>query len=620
MRKSIVKIMSVVLMTLLFVSCSTSKDREQWTEDEAWAWQEKVGVIKGFNEPYQAYPGQTQLEILQKAKSLGFNSVRKWIGGNTSEEIIANLQKIIDDATQCGMTVSPVLPYAANKYHRARRDNDTTFMADIEAVIRPVLRHFANNEHIVFWDLWNEPRFEDNENTYAQMDVIEQMVYWAREENVQQPITSSIIWATINLDNQALKRTTEVAAMMDIHNFHSYDCALHFGKNIYETLEYIKSISDRPMVATEALTRVNGSGIARSFDAFSKYKVNFYIWGMFNNDRNWESRWDRSTYDPYEPMFHNILYSDGDAVDARELDIIREYRFAEPGEELYPGLEVTDRMSHERVWKWMVTGPIKGKNMSADANLAALPSEYNTIRIKVNYADWKKDENQFFARMENALAKAAQAGATVMPCLLTDDDANEPAEELGKYVGAVIYKYYSDARIKAWELYHHPGEKIQDTQLLSNLVTTVFRYARNEYANQPLTMTPVVDVQPFAPDFDPQKAMIHGRTAGWDRLQYSGGSTADLVYKIWSLSDVLSFSSKMSAPQTAWLMSICYKFGRPIFCTEWLAPTTADVDATLERFAMSHVFWFTSQSLPTNKVSQFEFLPINTQRQITEGM
>lgn len=616
----IFKVAAISLVAFVLVGCTVSQGREQWTEEEAWAWYERVGVIKGFNAPYPAYPGQTQLEILQKAQSLGFNSVRQWIGGTTSEEMIAELQAIIDDAVKCNMTVSPVLAYPANVYHRARRDDDSTFMKKIESEIRPVLRYFADNEHIIFWDLWNEPRFEDNENTYAQMDVIEQMVYWAREENVQQPITSSIIWATINLDNQALKRTAEVAAMMDIHNFHSYDCALHFSKNIYDTLDYIKSISNRPMIATEALTRVNGSGISRSFDAFSKYKVGFYIWGMFNNDRNWESRWDRSTYDPYEPMFHNILYSDGDAVDARELDMIRNYRFAESGEELYPGIEETERMSHERVWKWMALGPIKGRNAGSNIDLTAIPSEYNAIRMKFNYDDWKNDEDAFFADMEQKLAKAAKAGVMVMPCLLTDDDAQESADALGKYVGAVIFKYYSDARIKAWELYHHPGEKENDTEALSNLITVIFRHARNEYANQPLTMTPVVDVDVFEPDFDPQKAMIHGRTAGWDRLRYSGGSTADLVYKIWSLSDVISFSSNMDAARTAWLMAICYKFGRPIFCTEWSAPTQADVDATLRRFAMSHVYWFASLPLPAADVRQFEFLPINTQRQITEAM
>lgn len=77
------------------------------------------------------------------------------------------------------------------------------------------------------------------------------------------------------------------------------------------------------MVATECLTRTNGSGIARTFAAFSKYKVNFYIWGLYINDCNWEARWGRSTYDPYGPMFHNILYSDGTAYDSREIAMIK---------------------------------------------------------------------------------------------------------------------------------------------------------------------------------------------------------------------------------------------------------------------------------------------------------
>ena len=216
----------------------------------------------------------------------------------------------VGDAAQLppvGMTVSPVISCVADNYWRNRGKQP---MQEYEATVRKVIRAFAKEKRIVFWDLWNEPRYEDKAETYEQMDILEQMVQWCRDENPIQPLTSSIIWATIKRNSKSLKRMAEVESMMDIHNFHYYNCALNFSKNINDMMDYLQEIGSRPMVATECLTRTNGSGIARTFAAFSKYKVNFYIWGLYINDCNWEARWGRSTYDPYGPMFHNILYSD----------------------------------------------------------------------------------------------------------------------------------------------------------------------------------------------------------------------------------------------------------------------------------------------------------------------
>lgn len=607
-----------IMAALLIVTAGFAK-RKQWTEKQAWQWQEQVGVIKGFNEPYPAYPGQTNRDILKKAVELGFNSVRFWIQGTTDKERIDYIQKMIDDASACGMTVSPVIAFGERNYYRKTGPERAADSLAYEKSVRTVVRHFAKEKRIVFWDLWNEPRFEDREDTYQQIDIIEQMVHWCWEENVSQPITSSIIWATINTDNKALRRTTEVEAMMDIHNFHSYDCALNFSHNIYETLDYIKSISDRPMVATECLTRTNGSGLARTFAAFAKYKVNFYIWGLFINDRNWEARWDRSTYDPYDPMFHNVLYSDGDLYDARDIELLRNYHFAAEGEQVDAGLEITERWSHERAWRWMVAGPLTGVELKGAT--PALPEERgcNAVKVKLDFMQWKSNPEGFFKQLEELLAQADAQGITVMPTLLTDDEAFVEVEQLGRYVGDVINHYYADTRIKAWNLYDRPGLKVNDTKRLSQLVNALFRFARNQYANQPLTMTPVVSVKPIEEGFDPWKAMIHGRTAGWDRLQYEGGSTPDLVYQIWSLSDVTSFATEMPAAETGWLVSICYRFGRPIFCTSWAASSDADVAATLERFSAFHVFWFADKPLPEQALT-FRFKQTSTQRQITEGM
>ncbi|MBP1539694.1 MAG: hypothetical protein ILA29_05000 [Prevotella sp.] len=601
----------------LLVGClSMQAGRKQWTEKQAWEWYNRIGVIKGFNQPEPAYPGQDRKEILKKAAEMGLNSVRFWVGGRNAEERVEYIRGMIADAKLFGLTISPVLAIPVPGLRNAEKELSADIIKEFEQQVRDVVRPFAREKQISFWDLWNEPRFEDIPLTYREMDLIEKMVIWCRDENLSQPITSSIIWASPNTDNKALKRTTEVEAMMDIHNFHSYDCSLQFSKNIYEMLDYIKSISDRPIVATECLTRVNGSGVARSLAVLAKYKASFYIWGLYVNDRNWEARWTRSTYDPYDPMFHNVLYSDGDIYDAREIELIRNYRYAQPDEDLDPGLEKTDRWDHSRAWRWMATGPLMGTNITAD-----MPNEgdCNAIRIKMEYNDWKADRDAFLKNMDNQLSRAQRRGMTVMPVLLDDNDATADKAELAKYVGDVVNRFYCDTRIKAWDLYDQPGRIITDTQRLSEIITEVFRYARNQYSNQPLTMTPVVSVKTFEEGFDPWKALVHGVTGGWSRLSYSGGSTSDLVYKIWCLSDVISFATDMAPAETRWLISICYRFGRPIFCTTWDTSRTSDMAAQLKNFSDFHVYWFADRPLPA-QTELFRFAQTSTQRQVTEGI
>ena len=245
---------------------------------------------------------------------------------------------------------------------------------------------------------------------------------------------------------------------------------------------------------------------------------------------------------------------------------------------------------------------------------------YIAVSLKLSYRDWVTDSTAFFNNLEEQLSLAATNRLTVMPVLLTDDDFNAPHLSLAEYVGTVIGKYYCDTRIKAWELYHHPGEKVTAASALRELITLIFRHARNQYANQPLTMTPYVQVKPFAPDFNYWGALVHGHRAGWDYLTYGGGSSAELCYQIWSLSDIIAFSSAQKAPETGWLASICYRFGRPIFCTEWNAPAVEDIVPTLERFAISQLHWFSGQEISSELLDNFAFKQISTQRQVTEGI
>ena len=90
----------------------------------------------------------------------------------------------------------------------------------------------------------------------------------------------------------------------------------------------MKRMDGRPIVSSEVLARPVSGGLTRTLKLFAREHVNFYLWGMFVTDsRNWSVQWGRTTYDPYEPIFHDLLYSDGTPYDYREIENLRKFRF-----------------------------------------------------------------------------------------------------------------------------------------------------------------------------------------------------------------------------------------------------------------------------------------------------
>ena len=607
---------------LLMATAVTSKGRRQWTEQQAWKWYEQVGVIKGFNQPERPYPGMSLGEMLGKAHEMGMNSVRFWISDNPDAAIQA-INNMKAATKPYGMTLSPVLVVPASKdYLEGKVQDREAVKAHLKAYTQKVVGTFAKDRQIVLWDIRNEPGqfgFDTSTNEICMQDLqlVSDIADWCYEMNPVQPITSSIYWRSDILDehkNELSRKCFEVESKMDIHNFHDYSC----GKRGYtdDLIAAMERTGHRPIVCTECITRVNGSGMGRTLAEFSKHNVGFYMWGLYANDANWEVKWNKSTYMPYEPAFHDLLYPDGEPYDWREVEMLRNYSFSDGAGD--PGVEKTDRWTPTRAWRWMATGPVKGKSVKsvADAirwlNGGHEADVYNSLRVELQYEAYKGNSKQFFAELDSLLKLARKAGMTVLPTLLTDRDALYPAIELAQYEKAVIDRYYMNGTIQAWDLYFHPGEQVADKARLASLVKLLFRECRYAFANQPLTATPCVSVKPFADGFDYKKALYHGRRNGWNQLQYAGGASDSLTYQIWSMSDVLSFSTAQPAAESGWLMSLAFRFGRPIFCTSWSPRGEEDANEMLSRFADSHAYWYQQSSAPTGKIAAFKFKPILT--------
>ena len=476
------------------------------------------------------------------------------------------------------------------------------------------------------WDLFNEPGcvnfFSAGDADFTlSLKAVEHFLEWSLEMNPVQALTSSIFWRgdLINNETPLHKYARAVEAKMDVHNFHDYAASGdsdHPQEYQRKLMDYLLGISNRPLVCTECLTRVNNSGLARTFADFQPYNVNFYLWGLYICDRNWAVRWERSTYDPYENPFHNLLRPDGDPIDFRDIELIRNYRFTH-GKPVDPGAEYTDRWENQKAWRWMSPGPVKGRQFDSvgDAlawlNTPEAETGFNSLNVKWNYNDYISNENGFYAKADSLLRMADARGMTVLPTLLSDADLTAADKELAQYVGHVIRHYYQDARIQAWDLYYQPGAVSKDTERLKELLKMLFRYGRYEWPNQPMMATPVVRVQEFAPDFDYRRALFHGTTNGWNRLEYQGGANADLCYLAWKLSDVIAFASNQTAPQTGWLKSVAFRYGRPVFVTNWQPTDDANAAETLDNFSRSHTFWYQSGRTATlRNIGNFKFKPI----------
>ena len=412
------------LIICVFLLCNLTPvgARGQMSVKQAWKWQNKIGEICGFNQPEVAYPGMSRDQILRKASELGLNSVRSWIGGNTVEEQIAFIREYVEDASKYGLTFSPVLSFYGRYYY----DNsipEEERLKRTEEYIRKVVGAFAKDERIAMWDIWNEPSTAQNDETMRQMDWLEKMVEWCRLENPVQPITSSIIWEGGEYDTTSTyyKRRMEVERMMDIHNIHNYRFLQPEHTTPIEIIKRMKRMDGRPIVSSEVLARPVSGGLTRTLKLFAREHVNFYLWGMFVTDsRNWSVQWGRTTYDPYEPIFHDMLYSDGTPYDYREIENLRKFRFEGEGEQIYAPLSQSERWTAERAWKWVAGGPIKGVTDTLFRQEAA--GAGNSMRLKLNYVDFVTDEKAFMDNFEHRLDEAERGGMTVMPVLLSDKD------------------------------------------------------------------------------------------------------------------------------------------------------------------------------------------------------
>ena len=555
-------------------------ERGQWSRAEGEKWVEKYGPIVGVNHPAPPSPAVSQEECVKHCKELGFNSIRMFLGGGNAAQYINNVESWAAMCHRYGLTLAPVFNFPWGFYGRADKEQA---LKDLETMVRPVIQHFRGDERVIMWDIWNEPTYNNATTTPELMDWIAKMVVWCRQEGCTQAITSSIIWdSEIRFADQStalFNLRNKVEGMMDLHNFHDYAVQEQHSLNTAKMVERIGKIDDRPLICTECMTRVYGSDLARSLTEYSKYGIGFYTWGLHNCDANWEVKWDRSTFYAYEPVFHNLLFMDGDAIDQRDLDWVKNFHYAQEGEKVDPGAEWTENWTARRAWKWMTNnGEKKGLAAASVSEANALlkthatDSIYNSIAVKMSYSGYCNNATNYYNEFSALLSAAKDAGMTVMPILTGDADlAGGDSVEIGYYCYNVILKYYNNSSIEGWNLYQSDGGSSESLQKAA--LPYIMRYARYAYPCQPMFMAPA--------------------------MKDAEGEAADLI---WRMSDVVAFNANGTAPAESRMKQLAKKYSLPLFCT--------DCAGIGSGFADCHVNWYTTaNSLAANEVKDFQFQP-----------
>lgn len=208
---------------------------------------------------------------------------------------------------------------------------DSTQHARLERYVKGVTRHFASDDRVLGWDVWNEP---DNTNDRAYGDVeledkesyvlplLEKAFEWVRASGPSQPVTSGI-WLGDWSSHDSLSALQKVQIeQSDIISFHNYDGPGEFEKRVKWLQRY-----GRPLMCTEYMARPNGSTFEDILPLGKQYKIAMYNWGFVDGKTQtkypWDS-WDKEYTAEPDVWFHEVFREDGTPYRQEEVELIKE--------------------------------------------------------------------------------------------------------------------------------------------------------------------------------------------------------------------------------------------------------------------------------------------------------
>ena len=350
-----------IIILLIFTKCQKQPSSvldNRWGEEKAWKWQKKNGWMVGAN--FNPSTSINQLEFWQEdtydsitidrelkwSSELGMNLHRVYLHNllwdqdslgflKRIEEYlkisdsynIKTLLVLLDDVwhpiPKLGKQPEPI-PYVHNSgWVQAPGSEilgDSLRHNELKNYIKGVISHFANDNRVIGWDLYNEPdnvapaypRFPDRpvdikDKKIYSLSLLKKVFNWSREINPSQPLTvglwkDSETWGSLDdltpIDKFAISNS-------DVISFHAYGDINETRKKIEDLEKY-----NRPLLCTEYLARSEENTFQNILPLFKEKNVAAINWGFVSGKTNtafpWSS-WDEE-FDSLPRVWHHDIY------------------------------------------------------------------------------------------------------------------------------------------------------------------------------------------------------------------------------------------------------------------------------------------------------------------------
>ncbi|MGN6400989.1 MAG: cellulase family glycosylhydrolase [Flavisolibacter sp.] len=342
----------------------------RWPAAKAAEWMERNGWLVGCN--YVPGNAINQLEMWQAetfdparidkelgwAAAIGFNTVRVFLHHllwqENPEGFLSRIDQFLSIAHKHGIRSMLVLfdavwnpfpklgpqPQPKHNVHNSGWVqspgydvlNDPSQYDSLHSYVHGIVSHFANDERVLIWDLFNEP---DNMNLasykdddYAQhkaelsMALLKKTINWVRLINPVQPITMAPWKEDWSCDTKLSALDNYMFTHSDIISFHWYENR----KSTEERILHLKRFG-RPLLCTEYMARPFGNTFQEILPLFKEHHVGAYNWGLVAGKTQTHCPWDswQNKYDNEpELWFHDIFRENGEPYKPEEVAFIKE--------------------------------------------------------------------------------------------------------------------------------------------------------------------------------------------------------------------------------------------------------------------------------------------------------
>ncbi len=350
--------------------------KRQWTCEEANAWYEKLGWLRGCNfigsdcanrlDMFQKHKAEEKLATADRELALcqriGFNTVRIWANFDVyyaePDSYMEIFDRYIDLCAKYGQRVMVVLAHEedlprgdafvpkkmgeqeyALGYHQGRLRMSEEELAKAPKhymeypelrplfleMVQKTVRKYAHDDRIFCWNIYNEPGITIGERS---MELLRELFALVRAEDPDQPLCADI-WRSVRGGKLSTAEEKLALELSDVISFHSYQS---YEKLVYE-IGFLKKFN-RPLFQTEWLHRINHNNVQEIYPLLYLENVANYCWGFVVGktqthepwDVMWE-QWDKGEDRGYDftKWQHDLFRPNLRPYDPREIALIEKF-------------------------------------------------------------------------------------------------------------------------------------------------------------------------------------------------------------------------------------------------------------------------------------------------------